>query len=106
MLITKDERIKKRLCVNELRNIGLNFRLIDSYSHITEVLAYATTREELFDMVESESIKRGIEKCDLITQEWCIDKNMYSKNYYHTKERTMFIYEDGKRKFVQIRQLY
>ena len=106
MLMTKNERIEKRLCVNELRDIGLNFRLIDSYSHITEVLAYATTREELFDMVESESIKRGIEKCDLITQEWCIDKNMYSKNYYHTKEREMFIEEDGKQKFVQIRQNY
>ena len=62
MLMTKDERITKKLCVNELRNIGLNFRLIDSYSRITEVLAYATTREELFGMVESESIKRGIEK--------------------------------------------
>ena len=106
MLMTKNERIKSRLCVNELRNIGLNFRLIDSYSRITEVLAYAKTREELFDMVESESIKRGIEKCDLITQEWSIDKNMYSKNYYHTKERTMFIYKDGKRELVSVRQLY
>ena len=102
--MTRDDRIKNKLSVNDIREMGLNFRLIDSYKHITEVLAYATTRQELFDIVESEVAKRGINNCDLITQEWV--KHTYSKNYYHTKPREFFTHENGIVKNITVRQNY
>ena len=103
MLMTRDDRIKNRLSVKDIREMGLNFRLIDSYNRITEVKAYATTRQELFDIVESEIAKRGIDNCDLITQEWI--KNTYGKNYYHTKPREFFTFENGIIKNIIVRQI-
>jgi len=101
--MTSIERKERKIDMNKIRDIGLNFRLIDSYKSATEVIAYATTREELFNLVEKESCKREINKCDLITQEYNTETLMYNKNFYHTKPRDFIV--DG-RLVKGIRQNY